>query len=295
MKTLLAYRLFLFFFLVFCIYCSAQAQFFSPGARSSALGGASATLADVWATNNNIGALGFIEQSAVGMYYENKFILPETGTFGLNAAYSHKKMGTFGLALSRFGYKLFNRNAIGLRYARSFGSYISAGIGINYHYIFIGNGYGNASAVSAEIGVLGRVNKNISIGFHLINPVRMNIGRIQTEKLPMLVRFGISYLWDEKVLTALEVDADPEQKPNVKFGLEYKPVSLFLIRAGFSSRPLGAAFGFGFSQKLFKVDVSASYHQQLGFSPQAGLSFSFGKKRKFDLQPRKKKTNAHTS
>lgn len=267
-----------------------QAQFFAPGARAMGMSGAAATQADIWATNNNIGALGFLEQSGAGLYYENRFILPETGSYGLNVAYTAKNIGAFGLAVSRFGYKLFNRNAVGVRYARSFGPHISAGVGVNYHYIFIGNGYGNASAVSAELGILGKVNKSLSLAFHLVNPIRMNISRNPSEKLPMVIRIGLSYLWAEKVLTALEVDADPEQKPNVKFGMEYKPLPLFPIRAGFSSRPLGGSFGFGFTYKMVRLDVSAAYHQQLGFSPQAGMGVSFGKKVKYQTSVFKTKS-----
>ena len=254
-----------------------RAQFFSPGARAMGMGGAASTQADVWAVNNNVGALGFLDQAAAGLYYENRFITAETGSYGVNLAYPLQKAGTFGLAVSRFGYRLFNRNAVGIRYAKSFGPHISAGVGINYHYVFIGNGYGHASALSAELGVLGRVTREWSVAFHLVNPVRMNLGRSTDQKLPMTIRVGLSYLWAEKVLTALEVDADPEQKPNVKFGIEYKPVPLFLLRGGFGSRPLGGSFGFGFDYKLLRVDLSAAYHQQLGFSPQAALSVAFGK------------------
>jgi hypothetical protein len=277
-------------FFGFLISKNVTAQFFSPGARATAMGGAASTNNDLWATNNNVGALGFLEQSGAGLYYENRFILPETSSYGLNFAYTSKKAGVFGLALSRFGYKLFNRNAVGVRYARSFGPHISAGVGVNYHYIFIGNGYGNASAVSAEIGILGRVNKELSLSFHLVNPVRMNITRFQNEKLPMVIRFGISYNWASKVLTSLEVDADPEQKPNIKFGIEYKPVPLFILRGGFSSRPLAGSFGFGFDYKILRLDLAAAYHQQLGFSPQVGMSISFGKKVKYQTPAPRKKT-----
>lgn len=93
----------------------------------------------------------------------------------------------------------------------------------------------------------------------------------------MTIRIGMAYTWAEKVVTALELDVDPEQKPNLKFGLEYKPVPLFLIRGGFSSRPMAASFGFGFDHKKIRLDISAAYHLVLGFSPQIGLSYSFGR------------------
>jgi hypothetical protein len=255
-----------------------HAQFFAPGARATGMGGAASTFTDLWSVNNNVGAMGFMEQAGAGLYYENRFIMAETGSYGVNFAYPLKKTGTFGLSLSRFGYRLFNRNAVGVRYAKSFGPNISAGVGLNYHYIFIGNGYGNSSSVSAELGVLGRVNRELSVAFHLINPARMRITSYQDQKLPMIIRIGLAYVWAEKVTTSIELDADPEQKPNVKFGMEYVPVPLFLIRGGFSSRPLAGSFGFGFHYKLAKVDLSAAYHQVLGFSPQIGMSFSFGKK-----------------
>lgn len=278
------------FFIGIFFQTRTYAQFFAAGARATAMGGAASTNHDIWATNNNIGALGFLERSGAGLYYENRFVLPETGSYGLNVAYSAQKVGVFGLAVSRFGYKLFNRNAVGIRYARNFGPHISAGVGVNYHYIFIGNGYGNASAVSAELGILGRINKELSVSMHLVNPVRMNITRYQNEKLPMVIRVGISYNWAGKVLTALEVDADPEQKPNVKFGIEYKPIPLFIIRGGFSSRPLSGSFGFGFDYKLLRLDISAAYHQQLGFSPQVGMSISFGKQVKYQTPSARKKS-----
>jgi hypothetical protein len=275
--------------LFFFLGCSLDglAQFFAQGSRSSAMGGAASTLSDIWAVNNNPGALGFLDRGAVGLHYENRFLLPETGTYGLQAAYPFKKIGVFGIGISRFGYRLFNRNAVGIRYAKHFGPHISAGIGMNYHYIFIGNGYGNSSAVSAEAGVLGRINKELTVAFHLVNPARMRLTAYQNQRLPMLIRFGLSYLWARKVLTALEADVDPEQKPNIKFGVEYTPVSSFLIRAGFSSRPLAGTFGFGMDYKGVRLDVSAAYHQQFGVSPQASFSYSFGRVIKYpDSKPK---------
>ncbi len=271
------------FLLVCCLWASehALAQFLAQGGRSSAMGGAAATFSDLWAVNNNPGAMGFLSQAGAGLYYENRFLLPESGTYGLNVAYPMKKAGVFGLGVSRFGYRLFNRNAVGIRYAKHFSPHISAGIGMNYHYIFIGNGYGNVSAVSAELGVLGRINRELSVAFHLINPARMRLTDYQNQRLPMIIRFGLSYLWAGKVLTSLEADADPEQKPNVKFGIEYTPVSVFIIRGGFSSRPLSGTFGFGMDYKGVRMDMSAIYHQQFGVSPQASFSYSFGREVKY--------------
>ncbi|MBI3234640.1 MAG: hypothetical protein HYZ42_11480 [Bacteroidetes bacterium] len=61
-------------------------------------------------------------------------------------------------------------------------------------------------------------------------------------------------------------------------GLEYKPVDKYQFRMGVSTNPLNIGFGFGYSYKIMKLDVSANYHAVLGFSPRLSINFDFNKK-----------------
>jgi hypothetical protein len=46
---------------------------------------------------------------------------------------------------------------------------------------------------------------------------------------------------------------------------------------GGASYPTQASFGVGVNYNGLKIDMSSSYHSVLGFSPQIGLIYAFGK------------------
>ena len=76
-----------------------------------------------------------------------------------------------------------------------------------------------------------------------------------------------------------ELEKDLENPFNAKFGIEYHPLSALYIRAGFSSAPLNASFGFGVLVKGLKLDVFSAYHFQLGFTPGVSVSYMIPSKR----------------
>ena len=60
--------------------------------------------------------------------------------------------GNFGLKASYYGFSDYNETQIGLAYARKLGNKVDIGAQFNYNGIRIA-GYGNASAISFEIGL----------------------------------------------------------------------------------------------------------------------------------------------
>ena len=57
------------------------------------------------------------------------------------------------------------------------------------------------------------------------------------------------------------------------------PASIVYLSAGASSYPTQASFGVGVNYNGLKIDMSSMYHSVLGFSPQIGLSYAFGKRK----------------
>ena len=128
-KTLLC---FLFAFpSAICHLPSAFADNAPLGARSSAIGGASVSLSDVWSVQNNQAGLGFQKTFTGGIVYQNPLMVKELSTKALGLAMPVKG-GTFGLLVSNFGYKLFSQNKYSLAFGKSFGEKISAGIAMDY-------------------------------------------------------------------------------------------------------------------------------------------------------------------
>lgn len=247
------------------------------GARSAALGNASVPLSDVWASYNNQAGLAWLKQIEAGAYYENRFLLPELSSQGLAVAVPVKKIGCFGFNFTRFGYTQYNENKFGLAYARNFGPIFSASIQLNIHWIHIGEGYGDLVTSSGELSFQVKPLPRWVIAAHVFNPTRTPLAEYYREKIPTIFRLGTSYAFHEKVLATTELQADLDFHPIFRAGVEYHAIEQLYIRIGFCSNPVSPTFGFGLQINGFKLDAAAAWQPILGFSPQASLSYKFGK------------------
>lgn len=246
------------------------------GARSAALGHASSCLYDVWSTRNNQGSLGFVRRAEVGAFYENRFFVKELTQSGFAAAMPIKK-GTFGLAYSSLGYKLYRESQASLSYGMLLGQNISAGIAIDYINTKIADIYGQANAFTGSLGLTARITPQVVVSTHIYNPFRAKITNYNNEKVPTIFKFGAQYIFSKKVFVIAEAEKTSAQKINIKGGIEYNPSSLIYIRVGGASYPTQASFGVGVNYNGLRIDVSSMYHSVLGVSPQIGLSYAFGK------------------
>lgn len=259
------------------LFSSAGDDNYPFGARASGLANASVALSDVWSASQNQAGLAFMRTISGGIFYQNNFLMKElsikAGVFALPV-----KGGTFGLLVSNFGYSLYSENKCALSFAKAFGEKFSMGISMDYMNTIIGEGYGRKDAFVVEMGMISKPLKNMTIGAHVYNPTRTKIADYNNERIPTIFRLGGNYAFSEKVLLAVETEKDISQNTVFKTGIEYKPVKDFYLRAGVSTRPTLSSFGFGVKVKSLQIDVSANYHQVLGFSPQFGLTYVQNKK-----------------
>ena len=246
------------------------------GPRSASLGHASSCLYDVWSTRNNQGSLGFVRQAEVGTFYENRFFVKELTQSGFAAALPIKK-GTFGIAYSSMGYKLYRESQASLSYGMKLSENVSAGIAFDYLNTKITDVYGQVNAFTGSAGLTAKVTPQIVIATHIYNPFRAKITNYNNERVPTIFKFGAQYIFSKQVFIVAEAEKISMQKINIKGGIEYKPSSLIYIRAGGASYPTQASFGVGVNYNGLKIDVSSMYHSILGLSPQIGLSYAFGK------------------
>jgi hypothetical protein len=249
----------------------------SIGPRSSALGHASSCLADVWSVRNNQGNLGFIDKSEAGAFYENRFFVKELTQTGFSSVFTTNNKGTFGFAYTALGYKLYKESQLTFGYGLKLTETISVGIGLDYLNTKIADIYGKANAFTGSIGITAKILPQVYISTHVFNPFRAKITNYNNETIPTIFKFGVKYVFSDKVFLVSEAEKLSSQKINLKAGIEYNPSSIFFLRAGCSSNPTQASFGIGANYNGLKIDMSTSYHSILGISPQIGLSFGFGK------------------
>lgn len=254
------------------------------GGRSASMGHSSVMLSDVWSTHHNQAGLGWLQNPTAGVFFQNKYLLKELNYMGF--AYAHPiKSGTFGLSFSNFGSSLYGESKVGLGYGMKFSDKITGGVQLNYHNTRIANNYGNHSGITAEIGMQALLTEKFMLAVHLFNPTRSKLNEYGDERIPTIMRLGFSYEFSDKVLTTLEAEKDLLNRPVFKAGIEYRTNDLIHLRAGIGTNPTIASFGFGLNLENIQIDVAASYHQTLGFSPELSLNYVFGNS-KNDQKPK---------
>lgn len=223
----------------------------------------------------NQAALASVKNAGLGVFGERRFMLSETSVYTL-AGSLPTKLGNFGLMANYAGFKNFNENKIGLAYARKLGKFLDVGIQFNYYSYRIPS-YGNASAINFEIGAMMHLTDKLNAGVHVYNPVGGKLGKTGEEKLASSYKAGLGYDASDKFFISAEIIKEEDKAVNVIAGLQYQFAKQFFVKAGFISESTIAYAGAGVAWKNLRLDISSSYHPQLGFSPGILLIINFKK------------------
>ena len=213
----------------------------------------------------NQAALAQLKSAGLGVFGERRFMLSETSAYTLGASLP-TRLGNVGIQLNYAGFKNFNENKFGLAYARKLGRLLDVGVQFNYYGYRI-PAYGNASTINFEIGAMLHLTDKFNAGIHVYNPVGRKFGKNRDEKLAAAYKFGLGYDASDKFFISSEIIKEEDKAVNVIAGLQYQFAKQFFVKAGFISESTTAYAGAGVAWKNWRLDISSSYHPQLGFSP----------------------------
>lgn len=246
------------------------------GGRAAGMGKASVSLTDFWAIQNNPAGIAGLQQATVGLAYENRYMMKELALKSAAIAIP-TQFGVLGASFNQFGYHQYNENKLGLAYARAFGPSLRIGLQLDYLSSRFAEGYEGKDNVTFELGVQTQVNRKLAVGAYIFNPVRARLSNYTDERIPVVMRFGVSYLFTPKLLGVAEIEKNSEFDPDIRMGLEFQVTETFYTRAGLAVNPGLLTFGSGLHFAGMRFDLAASLHQRLGASVQAGIVYSFGK------------------
>lgn len=259
-------KIYLFFLLIlFSTSLHAQSLRRPLAAPYIGLGAYSINHADAFSFTANQAALSQLKSPAIGVYGERRFLLAETNMYSVVGVLPTKQ-GNFGLQADYFGFKNYNESQLGIAYARPLGSKLDIGIKFNYYSYRI-PGYENSSAVNFEIGAIAHLTNQFHVGIHLYNPVGGTLSKTNNEKLGSIYKFGVGYEPSDNFLLSAEIVKQEDLPVNVNAGVQYNFAKQFFARAGIASENESPYAGAGISWNNIRLDLSASYHPQLGFSP----------------------------
>jgi hypothetical protein len=224
----------------------------------------------------NQAALAKVKSSGIGFFSERRFLLSATNAYTLGASLQ-TRLGNFGLQLNYAGFKNFNENKIGMAYAQKLGKLVDIGVQFNYYGYRIPV-YGKASTINFEIGTMVHLTDKLNVGLHVYNPVGGKLGKASEEKLAAVYKFGLGYDASDNFFIGGEIIKEEDKPVNIITGLQYHFDRQFFVKAGFLSESTTAYVGAGVAWKNLRLDISSSYHPQLGFSPGLLVIMSFKSK-----------------
>lgn len=265
---------------LWCVICLlsgvvAGAQSFRPPLATAGTGleAYSRNHSSVFSFTLNQAALAALKGPEMAICGERKYLLSELGHYaaviGLPAG-----PGNFGLKTVYAGFGGYRETQLGIAYARSLGKKADAGIQINYSGIRIPSGYGSASALSAELGMLLHITDALHAGIHINNPAGGKFGKLSQVKLPSVYRFGLGYEASEIFFAGAEIVKEEDQPVEVHAGLKYRLSKQLSFKGGVSTATASGWIGAGFSKGKMNLEVLAHLHPQLGVTP--GLLFGIG-------------------
>ena len=272
-------KLLLFTALFFSVSTLFATDFISPiGGRAAAMGGTSVASRGLWAMQNNPAGLAYLDRFSLGLYYENRWFLPETA-YKSGAVALPTQFGCLGVSFNQFGSSKYSENKFGLAYAKAFGPYFQMGLQLDYLLISQGDTYGRQSAVTFELGIQSQVTEKLRLGTYIFNPVSFRLQQsLNQEKLPIVFRFGAAYQFTKDFVGQCEVEKNTTRGGiSLRGGLEYEVLRSFHVRAGVQSNPGILTFGLGYALRFLTIDAAAQLHQELGASIQIGMVVSIGK------------------
>jgi hypothetical protein len=227
---------------------------------------------DAFSFSANQAALANFKSFSAGVFSERRFLLQDLSLSQVAFALPTSS-GNFGLNGSYFGGVDFNEVQIGLAYGRRLSNVLAIGAQFNYYNFHIA-GYGNASTINFEAGLLMRLSEQLNAGIHINNPTRSGLNKNTDEKLPSIYTAGLSYEPSGKVVIMAEMQKIENRAVSINAGLEYIFHKKLSARGGFSSGTSTYFFGAGLSLQNFKLHAITSIHQHLGLTPGIMLTFN---------------------
>lgn len=236
------------------------------------MGTCSLNTKDILGVFNNQAALAYQNHFELGLAYENRYLLKESGRVSLCAALKAGRGALFA-GIDHFGSELYSEMKAGAGYALKLGSHFAAGLQLDYLRVAIGEGYGNYHAFTMEGGIMFSPGEKISLGVYCFNPVGVGWMGIR-EKLPLVFRAGGSFRPEQSISIHAEIHKSNLAAANFSAGIEYCLREHFYFRAGISSGMSSISFGVGYRTNRLSVNISSSWHAYLGFSPQFSFTYS---------------------
>lgn len=237
-------------------------------AAALSMGGATGAYSETGIAWSNEAQLGLSGRFAAYAGSALPYGIADWNVYALQARYNVSKYDGIGLSLQQSGTDDYREQQYAASYGRALGKKFFMGASLQFLQINQQE-YGNASGVTFGVGILAHALPTLWLGCRVQNPLQQDIGG---EVLP--TQFNVAASWRPSPLFSLSGETEKilNRQASVKFGVEYRPASVLVIRLGARSAP--ARVGFGAGLRLANglgLDIGSEWHPALGMTPAAGV------------------------
>lgn len=247
------------------------------GARAAGMANASLTLQEEWAYFNNMAGLAGLKERSAGISFENRFHISAFSTGAFCLALPGRK-GTAGLGISAFGDQLYKEQKAGIAYAGKI-RFMNLGMKAEYLQITIEE-TGTRRAMIFSLGGIAELSRELVFGAHLYNFNQAGLLKTEKEKVPVIMKAGISWRPHQKLMINAETEKDIDHAASFKGGMEYTLIEKFFIRTGVSTYPFASHFGTGITKRNFSLNYAWSIHSKAGYLHHLSLAWKINRKEK---------------
>ncbi len=228
------------------------------------------TLKGIESSFSNQAGLSELSGFAANIYAEQTHLLPEFSNVGLAVGLSTGANSGISANFSRYGIEEFRQSRIGLGYGMKLSRELSVGVQIDWYQTSITN-YGQNSQLSFRIGGMYSIFSNLTAGIHISNPLGIEIA--DNHPIPSEFNFDLDWRVSSQLTVGAGLVKDVDYDAGIKVGLRYQIHPNFRIMFGAITEPTRFTFGINLDLQNFSIQSAGSYHQRLGISPSAGLSY----------------------
>ena len=247
---------------------------FSLGARNAGLAGTSVTLSDEFSIINNVGGLGRISNHAAFVGYQNRYNVSEFQVIGGGGIFHHE-FGNTGIGFRKFGDATFSEQRTSIAFGNKL-QLISLGLGFDWIQYRIAS-IGSRHLLAINFGGVFELTPSLILGAHIFNINQTTITDQPTERVPTVMKGGLSLRPTNELELIIEVEKDLSFEEIFKVGIEYEIVRSVLLRTGIQPKTKSGAFGIGLHPKKLKIDYAYTNSPALGAIHELSLARIFKK------------------
>lgn len=269
-------RIIILFFIIcsFTVVCTSQISSIIPGSPSIAQ--TSTADSKNWSGFNNPAMLGYVQNSQIGIQFENRFIIPELSTKSVQLGLPTKLINT-GFSFSHFGYSLYHEMMLGIGFGRNFSDKFALGVEFNYFMAYFNASNSYRGALLPQVGLSVRFSPVFSVGFSTFNPFQTGLSSEFVDmRLPSVFSVGTEYFFSPDFVWRTQIDREVSGNYRLATGFEYQMLNKFNVKLGVShSEYLVSCIGFGIKTGAFVIDFNCDLHPLLGITPLTSVKYRF--------------------